>query len=519
MRSTRRPGLAKLPSRRAMLVPAIIASIMLAACGGGGGGGGSTVVPLPTTVFVDDAPIIGVLVQDNLGQAASASAAGEYRFDSAPTLPLKISSRNIVGANGRVSVTQVDGLWYSYADTNNNGRWDSPEQREPLTFQDLDGNGLYTQSVDIVFNGSFLVNYAKPGATVIQANVVASLLPRTWNGATPVAGVSAAALNAAVTVGPTKSANAGSGTTPAVSAELRRATAVLTAISEGLVSTLRTSTTNTTAQTQTTINNALSAIANSSVNLAATDATSIGQVASAVSGSVPQAATQANNLVSNVMSIASGATSNFEAVVKVTQVNVSQMVTSATTATLAGLTESVTEAADSIKAAKEQAQVGQDPDNARIANLRLQLPYAQTTLNPDTGAISTGQFQLLTSSGVNGFSLQRQQDGSILFAAKGSSFASVLGTSASLTVPFEASKGRWEYIAGNLSLKIAVNVVGPNGEKGVSALYYCTSSTTCFTYFAASPAQICATTPSADDLAQINLINLTGAGRGPVACN
>lgn len=487
-------------------MPAIIASIMLAACGGGGGG----VAPLPTTVFVDDAPIIGARVQDNVGQTASASVstAGGYRFDSAPTLPLRISSRNIVGADGRVAVTQIDGLWYSYADTNNNGRWDSSEPTQPLTFQDLDGNGLYTQSVDILYNGSFQLNYVKPNATVIQANVVAALLPSNWNGSSSVAGVSATALNAALGVGPSQSANA----------ELQRATAVLTAISEGLVSTLRTNGVSA-SQAQSTVSNTISAIASSGANVTSTQTSGIAQMATVVSNAVPQAATQAGNLTSNVLSMAGGATSNFEAVVKVTQVNVSQMVTSATTTTLAGLTKSVTEAADSIKAAKEQAQVGQDPDNARIANLRLQRPYAQTTLNPDTGAISTGQFQLLTSSDVNGFSLQRQQDGSILFAAKGSSFASVLGSSASLTVPFEASKGRWEYIAGNLSLKIAVNVVGPNGEKGVSALYYCTSSTTCFTYLAASPAQICATTPSTDDLAQINLINLTGAGRGPVACN
>jgi hypothetical protein len=102
----------------AMLVPAI-ALLVLSACGSGGGGGGVVEVPLPTTVFVDDAPIIGALVQDNLGQNAAGLASGEYRFDSAPKLPLKISSRNIVGANGRVAVAQVDGLWYSYADTNN----------------------------------------------------------------------------------------------------------------------------------------------------------------------------------------------------------------------------------------------------------------------------------------------------------------------------------------------------------------------------------------------------------------
>ena len=93
MRSTQRSGPVRLPSRMAMLVPAI-ALLVLSACGSGGGGGGGGVVevPLPTTVFVDDAPIIGALVQDNLGQNAAGLASGEYRFDSAPKLPLNCES-------------------------------------------------------------------------------------------------------------------------------------------------------------------------------------------------------------------------------------------------------------------------------------------------------------------------------------------------------------------------------------------------------------------------------------------
>lgn len=477
----------------AMLVPAI-ALLMLSACGGGGGGGGSGVVPLPTTVFVDDAPIIGARVLDNVGQTASASAAGEYRFDSAPTLPLRISSRNIVGANGRVAVTQIDGLWYSYADTNNNGRWDGGEATQPLTFQDLDGNGLYTQSVDIVFNGSFLVNYAKPGADVIQANVVASLLPSNWNGATPVAGVSAAALNAAVSVGPTKSADS-SGTTPAASAELRRATAVLTAISEGLVSTL-TSSGSTAAQTQATVSNALAAIANSGVNVTATDATSIGQVASAVSGSVPQAATQANNLVSNVMSIASGTTSNFEAVVKVTQEKLSDVVSAPQQTQQDKLREDVQLAASAIETAQAQAVPNKDPDAERIAALRL-IPLGL----PDVVGSGTVPDSWIDLSSTSGFRLARQPDGSIEFTASGAPFASILG-SASRSIPFVSSRNSWEYTAsGNVSLKIRVNVSVPNfnstggtdagASNQVSAIQLCSSQGVCVYYLLASATQLC----------------------------
>lgn len=512
----------------ALLLPAI-ALFLLSACGGGGGGG-VVVVPLPTTVFVDDAPIIGARVQDRGGSSGSQDAsgstpAGTYQFELPPTLPLKISSRNYVDTNGRVAVVQISGLWYSYQDSNSNGRWDEGiDPVQPLTFQDLDGNGLYTQSVDIVFNGSFLVNYAKPGATAIQANVMASLLPRTWNGTTPVAGVSAAALNAAVSVGPTQSANA----------ELQRATAVLTAISEGLVSTL-TSSGSTTAQTQTTISNALSAIANSSVNVTATDATSIGQVAATVSGSVPQAATQANNLVSNVMSIASGTTSNFEAVVKVTQEKLSDVVSAPQQAQQDKLKDDVVLAASAISAAQAQAVPNKDPDAERIAALRL-IPLGI----PDVGANVTEQW--ISLSNTTGFSLERQPDGSILFRAIGQPFQSVLGATSQI-IPFVSSRNSWEYTGtGNVSLKIRVNVSVPNfntsggtdagASNEVSIIQLCESSGACVYYLMATPVQLCrpdwaamaAAWDSVSESARpgfysaVNTINV-GPNRPAVTCN
>lgn len=473
----------KLPSFRAMLVPAI-ALLVLSACGGGGGGGP---VVLPTTVFVDDAPIIGALVQDKGGdstsQQASATKPGEYRFAAPPSLPLKISSRNIVGADGRVAVTQIDGSWFSYADTNNNGRFDAGETTQPLTFQDLDGNGLYTQSVDIVFNGSFLLNYVQPGATVIQANVVAALLPSNWNGVTPVAGVSATALNAAVSVGPTQSSNV----------ELQRATAVLTAISEGLMSTLRT-TGSSTAQAQTTISNALSAIANSGASVTATSSTSIAQVASAVSDSVTQASTQAGNLVSNVMSIASGTTNNFEAVVKVTQEKLSDVVSAPQQTQQDKLKEDVQLAASAIGAAQAQAVPNKDPDGERIAALRL-VPLGI----PDVGANVTDAWISLINT--TGFSLSRQSDGSMLFRASGEPFESILG-STSRVIPFVSSRNSWEYTGnGNVSLKIRVNISVPNfnaaggtdagASNEVSAIQLCSATGACVYYLMASPVQLC----------------------------
>jgi hypothetical protein len=508
-----------------MLVPAI-ALLLLSACGGGGGGGDVAVVPLPTTVFLDDAPIIGARVQDRGGASGSQDAsgsipAGTYQFELPPTLPLKISSRNYVDTNGRVAVVQIGGLWYSYQDSNRNGRWDEEtDPVQPLTFQDVDGNGLYTQSVDIVVNGWFPLNYAKPGSTAVQANVVASLLPPNWNGTTPVAGISAAALNAAVSVGPTNSAKTGSGVSPEASAELRRATAVLTAISEGLVSTL-TSSGSTAAQTQATVSNALAAIANSGVNVTATDATSIGQVASAVSGSVPQAATQANNLVSNVMSIASGAATNFEAVVKVTQDKLSQMASNASQQVLLDLKQTVSEVDVSIGLARVEGEEkpGVDPDVARIAGLRLMAPFFEADLPPPGVKFGTVDLGIVESSDTTGFFLERQQDGTIQFGVSGSRFAPILGPGSSVSVPFLASLGRWEFTRGNESLSIAVNV-STEGFMGVTSIRHCTSDAKvrCRFYLAASREQICSTVTQ-DQLSKINAINLVGPNRPAVTCN
>jgi hypothetical protein len=287
-----------------------------------------------------------------------------------------------------------------------------------------------------------------------------------------------------VSVGPTQSANA----------ELQRATAVLTAISEGLMSTLRT-TGSSTAQAQTTISNALSAIANSGANITATGATGIGQVASAVSGSVPQAATQANNLVSNVMTITSGTTTNFEAVVKVTQEKLSDVVSAPDQTQQEKLKEDVQLAASAIGSAQSQAVPNKDPDGERIAALRL-IPLGLPDVG--TGTVPVEWINLRTTSG---FSLARQPDGSIQLRANGSPFSSVLGASSQI-IPFVSSRNSWEYTGtGNVSLKIRVNVSVPlfNSAGGtdagasneVSAIQLCSAGGVCVYYIMASSAQLC----------------------------
>jgi hypothetical protein len=526
MRSIRPIGFGLL-SRRALFATAAL-PLLLSACGGPGGGGG--LVELPGLVIVDDAPIVNALVQDKDGgqgaQVAVALGGGQYRFATIPVLPLKISSRNLVGADGRVNVGLLNGVWYSYIDTNGNGSIDSFEPRELLTFQDLDRNGIYTQSADIVYNGAINVNYVPRGAAEIQANVVSSLLPSNWDGATPVAGLSSTVLNDAVTKPPSKSGNI----------ELQRATATLTAISEGLLSTLRSSgASGSTAAAQATISSALAAVAapGAQIDLTKSDAPSVAKLAQTISQAVPAAAqTQASNLVTNVKVVQASANPSTatESIVKVTQERLSIMTAAPDPLQQAKLKNDVELAASAIVAAQTQVP---DPDAERIKALRL-IPLGFPDVNivvPETW---------ISLEGTTGFSLARQADGSLLFRAAGGPFQEVLGA-ASREVRFVSSSNNWEYI-GPLkeALKIKVNhsvpkalfndtLMGAFNE--ASSMQLCTKNNECVYFFLFSPEQLCRPDwqamvglGNADSGAKsrfynaLNAIN-RAAGRPDVICN
>jgi hypothetical protein len=457
-------------------------------------------VELPGLVIVDDAPIVNALVKDKDGgqgaQEAASLGGGQYRFATIPVLPLKITSRNLVGADGRVNVGLLNGVWYSYIDTNGNGSIDSFEPRELLTFQDLDGNGIYTQSVDIVYNGAINVNYVPRGATAIQANVVSSLLPSNWDGATPVAGLSSTALNAAVTTAPSQSDNI----------ELQRATATLTAISEGLLSTLRSSgASNSTAAAQATISSALAAVAapGAQIDLTKSDPASVAKLAQTISQAVPAAAqTQASNLVTNVKVVQASANPSTatESIIKVTQERLSEFQSVLDTGAQGKLAEDVALAVNAITTAQSEAKPGVDPDATRIAELRI-VPLGVPDPVTEQSSRTTVPDSWIDLSSTRGFSLSRQSDGTLGFTATGEPFQEVLGAT-SRVLSFVSARNSWEYTGSSgQTLKVRINFSVPlfNTQGGtdvgassqVSMLQLCSAAGACVYYIMATAQQMC----------------------------
>lgn len=504
MRESLSPSI-RLSLRRLAL--GMIIPLWFAGCSGGGGLDWADEAPppreLPPVVAVEDAPIIGAVVQDRAGgdraqTALPSSTPGRYVFNATPTLPLKISSPNLIGPDGKVRVGQIQGRWVSWIDSNGNGILDADDEERTLAFQDLDGNGLYTQSVDIVFNGQFIVHYVPPAqSNVIQANIVASLIPATWDGVSPVAGLSASTLNESTSRGPTQS------TDP----QLKRVTAVLTAVSEGLLSTL-TSTGSGVTQAQAAIERALSALsaAGSGVDLTKSDASSVAKVAQIVAQSLPtQNQGSATNLVTNVSSVSNSSglsnTSNFEAVVKVTQDRLTEMISSLSSTGQQDLNQDAALSANAIQTAKQDAVPNVDPDAVRIANLRL-IPLGY----PDPGSVVSSAGAILQNEWVDlsttsSFSAQRQPDGSLRIKVSGGPFQTVLGGT-QRDIPFLSASNSWVYKgSSNESLKIRVGVSVPRFNLAggidtgafaeVSVIQLCSAQGVCVYYFLADSTQLC----------------------------
>ena len=324
--------------------------------------------------------------------------------------------------------------------------------------------------------------------------MVSSLLPSNWDGATPVAGLSSTALNAAVTTAPSKSDNI----------ELQRATATLTAISEGLLSTLRSSgASNSTAAAQATISSALAAVAapGAQIDLTKSDAPSVAKLAQTISQAVPAAAqTQASNLVTNVKVVQASANPSTatESIVKVTQQRLSEFQSVLNAEAQGKLADDVKLAVNAITVAKDEAVPNVDPDATRIAQLRI-VPLGIP--DPSTGQIPDPWIYLSLPEGARGFALARQSDGTLLFSATGTPFATVLGAN-SRVLPFVSSSNSWEYTgAGGETLKIKVNFSVPlfnalggvdtGASSQVSMLQLCSAAGACAYYMMATAQQLC----------------------------
>lgn len=511
------------PVRRAWPLAALIA---LASCGGGGGGG--TVTPigpvLPLKVTFEDAPILGALVQDSSTPTAQTATAvldslgletGEYAFANVPTLPIRLLSQNLLNTDHTVKISKVNGKWVSYLDANSNGSYDVGEQTATLTYQDLDGSHTYTQGTDIAYTGQLAINYVTTGATVINANPVAALIPAAWDGVKPVAGLSATLLTAAATTGLSTSAS---------SAMLNQVSSLLIAVSEALVA-------NGLPPAQ--LVSVVSSVATTSgVDLTATASP---QFVQAVTAAVPAAlAVSATNVTTNIQAVAATTNAtvaagggNYEALVQIAQTSSQALATTTSTAAVATLVSDLSAQVTSTAAALQTAQTVPtvDPDaplNARVAALRLIPNYE---IDAITQGLTTAANAWTVFGRTTGFALTRQTGGDVQVAATGLPFSGLMGT-APVTANYESSSATWRYSpTSNLMMRIDLNFgfTDPTTNKVLNGavMLVCqrASGTSCaggydWIYLLASQAQVCtmvATLPAAMKttvLGKINAVNV-----------
>ena len=237
--------------------------LVLSACGGGGGGGGGNVTPatpipapvVTVSVQLEDAPIANGVVVDSAGTAAIEGATpGTYVFEAgySPTLPLKTKSKNFID-NGRVYITFVNGLPFTYNDAENAGDaavYDAVIDGDvvgSLTYTDNDENGEFSPSVDTPYNASLTIGYASTasGTTsdVIQANPVSALIPSDWNGEDEVAGLPSEVIDAAATLGVSNASDTlssidtdGDGVNETIAEIIQKTAAAITTVQETLIS-------------------------------------------------------------------------------------------------------------------------------------------------------------------------------------------------------------------------------------------------------------------------------------------
>ena len=458
---------------------------LIAACGGGGGG---TALPIASKVLVEDAAIVGAAVTDSLNRQAEYTGRGEYKFlypsgqEFVPCLPITVSSRNIF-VNG-----VVEGI--------------------PLTFQDMDRNGVFTPSVDIAYNGSFSVRYAIPGATTIYANPVAALIPPNWDGSASIAGLSSTILRS--------STNSSVETTG--SAQLKQATALLTALSDTLGSTLSSNGMENSKVSSTLASllvavgtttgvNLLSADANAATQLGVAAASTVTAAASSIpAGNLTAATSSASNLGTNLqnLSLVVGNTvTNYEALVQMAQNSESLS----------------TNSFDVQTSATETKRVDLDIQNKRavLVNTLILVPFC------DLVSGQTGECSSAANSGdwlafgrLTGFGAAAALDGSINVSGSGALFNS-FSFPTSLNAKYESSSGSWKYTgpgASLLQIFLGVSFSDPTATTQTgNMMRICNSQGSCVPYYLAAPAGVCnfVTTNSVVDrsrLANINALNV-----------
>jgi len=445
---------------------AMALATLVAACGGGGGGGGGSSGELPrisSKVIVEDAAILNALVTDATGLAAIPVGRGEYQFKNVdglnitPVLPIKISSRNVM-VNGSIP----------------NGT--------PTTFQDIDRNGEYSTG-DIAFNGFFTVNYAVPGTQVVYANPIAALIPAGWSGNSAIAGLSPSVLQAATTSSVETSANK----------ELKQATALLTALTDSLVSTLS-SNGMANKQISSTVANLLLAVGGATgVNLLDANAASklgeaVAATVTASASSIPadnvaSAVSSATNLATNLqkLSVAVGSNViNYEAIAQVAQN--SPTLTSNSYDVVAGAVNMV-----------NTDLTIRNPQVVQVNSLRL-VPFCDLVVGQANACNPAEIGSWLAFGRLTGFKAESQADGSIVINGSGPLFTGFSFLSG-LKAEFRSSSSSWKYVQPNVSsLEISLGVSFNDADNKVQTgniLSICNASGSCVPYYLATEAGVC----------------------------
>ena len=479
-------------SRLASSVFVLALATLVAACGSGGGGGGG--LSITTDVLVEDAPIIGAIVQDSSptpqtagpesdGEGQPTGRPGRYRFGSPPVLPIKIISPNIVSSDGKVKIAFVNGQWVSYLDTDNSNTYTPGETTKPLAFQDLDGNGIFTQTADLAYNGRFNVNYVPTGASVLRANIVAGLLPRDWNGTSSVGGLSPSVLKKAVDLGIQASDDM----------TVKKVAALLTAVSEALLSSdlaastaLPTLLENVAASTALSSTATPSQLAAEAVKVLATDTQDFGRA-----------------LGTNLKTVADNVsiTSNFESLVKLAINPDNTSTLKQATLSEADLTTLTTLVSNGSKQITEDQKVASaagavDPEVATIAAMRL-VPWHELS-RIESGVALDNTVPFRSVGFTTGFAIAKTATGALTLRASGSPFTEALGSGTPFTIPFVSTGANWQLFPSTnngvvVDIKSGFQLPGTTTYVPGAMLRVCqANSGGCWPFMLASPTQVCA---------------------------
>jgi hypothetical protein len=453
---------------------------LVAACGGGGGGGGTSALPIPSTVVVEDAAIVNADVTDAIGRAAVSSGRGEYTFlDSngksfPPQLPVTVASRNVF-VNGSIA------------------------SGTPITFQDLDRNGVFSAG-DIAFNGSFTVRYAERGSSKIYANPVASLVPSSWDGSSAIAGLSPVLLKSAISTSVETSNNA----------QLKQVTSLLTALSDTLGSTLS-SNGMANKQVSSTLANLLVAVgtttglnlldANAATKLGEAAALTVAGAASFIpAGNLSSATTSATNLATNLqrLSVAvSGTLKNYEAMVQVAQNSASLSTTAFDVA--AGATDTLNTDV-SIQNARAVA----------VNSLRL-VPFCDLIIGQSSACNPSSIGPWLAFDRLTGFRTAGDSDGSVVVSGTGQLFTD-FAFSSGLKAQFTSSSNSWKYVgptANSIEISLGISFKDPSGAAQTgNLLQICNSQGNCVPYYLATAAGVCNLVKTNNVVDQVLLTNI-----------